>query len=98
MLGFKFIYTYMKYILEFQNFEDKITIDEYPVSVRKIYNKYSERARNSINDNLPKFAKLAKKVYYNTNKNWKDYFKQKGIKDLNNLSEVVTSIENWLKK
>lgn len=67
----------MKYILEFKKFEYVDTIDVYPVSVKRIYNKYSDRARKSINDNLPKFAKLAKKMYYNTNKNWKDYFKQK---------------------
>ena len=91
----------MKYLKLFENFEEekeiKQTIDDYPQSVKHIYKRFNSNARKSINDNLDKFAKIAKKVFYNDKKNWKDYFKDKNVKNLNNLTEVVDSLEKWLK-
>lgn len=91
----------MKYIVKYKNFENvesPTKIEEYPLSVKRIYNRFNERARKSIDDNPVRFAKIAKKIYYNANKNWKEYFKQKEVKNLNNLTEVMASLENWIRK
>jgi len=86
----------MIYLKLFENFDEK-SINDYPQSVRHIYKRFNKKSRESINDNLERFAKIAKKTFYNTNKSWKDYFKQKEVKTLNNLTEVVASLEKWLK-
>jgi hypothetical protein len=48
-------------------------------------------------DNVEKFTKMNKKVLYNDKRSWKDYFKNKGVKNLNNLTQVLDSLEKWLK-
>lgn len=87
----------MKYLQLFENFEKKKTIEDFPQSVKNIYKRFNSQARKSIDDNVDKFAKLAKKVFYNDKKGWKDYFKNKEVKNLNNLTQVVDSLEKWLK-
>lgn len=89
----------MKHIKLFENFETKIkSIEDYPVSVKSIHNRFNQKQQKSINDNLEKFAKIAKKLFY-CSKNWKEYFKNKThIQKLNNLNEIVNSIQNWINK
>ncbi len=90
----------MNYIKLFENFEEeeeKKTIDDYPMSVRSIYKRFNQTARESINDNLERFAKMSKRVFYNKNKDWREYFKDKKVKNLNTLTEVMKSLENWIK-
>jgi hypothetical protein len=88
----------MKHIKLFENYqEDKKIIEDFPQSVKHIYKRFNSQARKSIEDNLERFAKVAKKVFYNDKKNWKDYFKNKEVKNLNNLTQVIDSLEKWLK-
>lgn len=76
---------------------NKKTIDDYPQSVRLVYNRFNDLARKSINDNPEVFAKIAKKVFY-SNKPWKDFFinNKKEVKNINTLSDAVSSLEKWL--
>ena len=94
----------MKYIKVFETFddsmddlEDKQSIEDYPLSVRQIYKRFNPSAKKSINDNLEKFAKIAKRVFYDE-KNWKKYFDDKEFKNLNTLTEVIDSLEKWIDK
>lgn len=88
----------MKYLQLFENFDEKKkTIEDFPQSVKNIYKRFNSQSRKSIDDNVDKFAKVAKKVFYNDMKSWKDYFKNKEVKNLNNLTQVVDSLEKWLK-
>jgi len=88
----------MKYLQLFENFDEKKkTIEDFPQSVKNIYKRFNSQSRKSIDDNVDKFAKVAKKVFYNDKKSWKDYFKNKEVKNLNNLTQVVDSLEKWLK-
>ena len=77
--------------------EIKNTINDYPQSVKLIYKRFNSDARKSIDDNPDKFAKIAKKVYYYNKKKWKDFFDNKEVKKLNTLTDVVKSLEDWMK-
>lgn len=89
----------MKHLLLFESFteEEKEKIDNYPFCVKILYRKFNKKAQLSINDNLDKFAKVAKKVFYSENKKWKDFFQNKEIKKIDTLSEVINAFEKWLK-
>jgi hypothetical protein len=93
----------MKYLKLFEKFQDveidKKTIEDYPNSVKSIYNRFNQKQQKSINDNLEKFAKIAKKLFYSS-KNWKNYFQKNKlqIQKLNNLTEITNSIEKWMNK
>lgn len=90
----------MKHIKLFEKFEEEVekkTINDYPKSVYEIYKRFSTHAQKSIDDNLDKFAKIAKRVYY-SNKNWKEYFKDKKVIKLNTLNDIVYSLEKWMNK
>jgi hypothetical protein len=91
----------MKHLKLFEDFQEKVEdekkIEDFPQSVKHIYKRFNSQARKSIDDNVEKFAKIAKKVFYNDKKNWKDYFKNKEVKNLNNLTQVIDSLEKWLK-
>lgn len=80
-----------------EELERKKTIEDYPQSVKHIYKRFNSQARKSIDDNVEKFVKIAKKVFYNDKKSWKDYFKDKEVRNLNNLTQVMDSLEKWLK-
>ena len=73
------------------------SIEDYPQSVKLIYKRFNPVARKSINDNVEKFAKLAKRVFYYDAKSWKDYFNNKEVKKLNTLTDVLQSLEEWMK-
>lgn len=80
----------MKYIKIFEDYEDTSQ------SVKHIYKRFSLEARKSIDDNFSRFEKIAKKVFYNKDKDWKDYFKNKDVKKIKTLTEVMNSLEKWL--
>jgi hypothetical protein len=93
----------MKHLKLFENFstqdepEVKMTIEDYPQSVKLLYRRFNSDARKSIDDNPEKFAKIAKRAYYYDKKKWKDFFDNKEIKKLKTLTDVVISLEEWMK-
>ena len=98
----------MKHLKQFENFteetpqETTITnpnkIDGYPVSVRTIFNRFSQLQKQAIEGDLPQFAKAVKPFYYMPNKSWKLYFNNKDYKKLTSLSQIIDSIGSWMKK
>jgi len=95
----------MKHLKLFENFSSQEepenwvanSIEDYPQSVKLIYRRFNSDAKKSIDDNPDRFAKIAKKVYYYDKKKWKDYFDNKEVKKLNTLTDVVKSLEEWMK-
>ena len=73
-------------------------IEDYPMSVRTIFNRFNPEQRGSISDNLEKFAKTAKKLYYNGKKSWKELFTSGEVKDLVTCNEIIDYIEEWIKR
>lgn len=92
----------MKHLKLFENFEEEEVItkptkgEEYPSSVRTIFNRYSKSQQQSIESDMPRFARVAKKLYYLKNKSWKLYFSDKSYKSLTSLNDIIDSIEKWM--
>lgn len=84
----------MKYLKKFN--ESVVCISNYPQSVRLVYNRFSSEQKKSIDSNLEKFSKAAKRLFYKSGKNWKEFF-SKDVKKLKNLSEIIDSMNAWMK-
>lgn len=89
---------HIKLFEKFQEEEEEIkTIEDYPSSVKLLYKRFNMKQQKSINDNLEKFAKIAKKLFY-SNKDWKEYFKNRNVQKLEKLNDIVSSMEKWMIK
>ena len=91
----------MKHIKIFEDFQPDAkvekTIEDYPGAVKLIYRRFNSKQHKSINDNLEKFAKASKKLFYSS-KDWKKFFSEnkKKIQQLERLNDIVDLIEKWL--
>jgi len=71
------------------------TIDDYPQSVRLIYNRLTPDQKKFVDDNVEKFAKVAKKMFYKGDKDWKKFF-TKETKKIDSLSELINSMNSYM--